>query len=386
MKNKPIIVYLHGFRSSPQSYKAQYIKQHLLTLGVCEQYICPQLPASPAHAISLILSLISDYSADKITLIGSSLGGYYATWIAEKIGCRAILLNPVVRLPEDMTPFISASTTYHSSDEFEFKAEYVAELRNIGISTVTKPHRYLLLAATKDELLDWRDMTAHFPLSRQIIIGGSNHALTGFEKYIDVLMSFSHISHQSRSTRPKITQWREYFPKKRVTKSLSDWLFSTGSLSAHLSASTNHFKVHCVKQCRETCLQDETTPLKLSRKQQMTIRDVVLYGDAKPLVFAHTAVFTPASAANCQKFRKLGNNSLGKLLFSTPNITISKPQFARIHTSHSLAQRIYKVLPVYMSTTTFMARRTRYRRGESVFLITEVFLPEIENLPLRHTS
>jgi len=190
MPSSQIILYLHGFRSSPQSFKAHLFAQHMAALGLEKNYLCPQLPASPKAAIQLAQHLLQNYVSEQITLVGSSLGGYYATWLAEQLGCRAVLLNPMVHIPYDMDQFIGATTTYHSNEVFEFKRDYVDELRALATEQTTQPARYFLFAATGDELLDWRDMEAHYPGARQHIIQGSDHGLTGFEQYLDEVLAF----------------------------------------------------------------------------------------------------------------------------------------------------------------------------------------------------
>lgn len=199
MKNNSIIVYLHGFRSSPKSYKAQFVAQHMQSLDLASQYLCPQLPASPKLAITLIQEEIKDIDPAQLTLFGSSLGGYYATWLAEQTGCRAALLNPMIKIPTDISPFMNAATAFHSNEPFEFKLEYIDQLRQLEVLKITKPERYFLIAATGDELLDWREMQAHYPDARQTIIEGSDHALTGFEQYIDDLLAFSGIGVKAAS-------------------------------------------------------------------------------------------------------------------------------------------------------------------------------------------
>ena len=97
-----MILYLHGFRSSPRSFKARLIAERLQARGRCAEYHCPQLPASPRDAIALVSRIMSRFSPNDVALIGSSLGGYYATWLAEKSGCRAVLLNPAVKPLRDL--------------------------------------------------------------------------------------------------------------------------------------------------------------------------------------------------------------------------------------------------------------------------------------------
>lgn len=184
-----MILYLHGFRSSPLSFKARLIGERMATLGRSAEYQCPQLPASPREAISLAARLIES-SAHEATLVGSSLGGYYATWLAEKFGCRAVLLNPAVKPPRDLEKYVGVTTAYHTDARFEFKREYIEELKELAIDRTTCPERYFLIAATGDEVLDWREMTAHYPGARQHIIEGSDHGISEFVQYVDEVLAF----------------------------------------------------------------------------------------------------------------------------------------------------------------------------------------------------
>ena len=185
-----MILYLHGFKSSPQSTKARLIGETLAAAGRTDDYACPQLPASPAAAIALALSIAREVPAAQLTLIGSSLGGYYATWIAEQLGCRAVLLNPAVQPPRELAHFVGISNAYHSAVPFEFKHAYIDELRALAVPAITRPERYFLLAATGDEVLDWREMQAHYQGARQHIIDGSDHGISGFAAYLEMVLAF----------------------------------------------------------------------------------------------------------------------------------------------------------------------------------------------------
>lgn len=189
-----MILYLHGFRSSPQSFKARYLGERLRAFGRYDDYLCPQLPASPRLAIELATQLMSNFPTADITLVGSSLGGYYATWLAEQTGCRAVLLNPAVKPPQDLEKYVGVTTAYHSDEPFEFKQEYIAELHALAIERITDPHRYFLLAATGDEILDWREMVAHYPGAQQTVIEGSDHGLSDFAKYSDSVLAFCDVA------------------------------------------------------------------------------------------------------------------------------------------------------------------------------------------------
>jgi uncharacterized protein len=185
-----MILYLHGFRSSPQSFKARYMAERMQALGRAHEYHCPQLPASPAGAIRLALEYANACAPELLTVIGSSLGGFYATWLAEHLGCRAVLLNPAVKPPRDLESYVGVSTHYHSDEPFEFKREYIDELRALSVDRITRAQRYFLIAATGDEVLDWRDMVAHYPGAQQTVIDGSDHGIAEFANYADAVLGF----------------------------------------------------------------------------------------------------------------------------------------------------------------------------------------------------
>jgi predicted esterase YcpF (UPF0227 family) len=185
-----MILYLHGFRSSPQSFKARVVGERMRQLGVADQLLCPQLDASPAEAMDLALGLVERYPGDQLAIIGSSLGGFYATWLAERLGCRAVLLNPAVKPFQDLDKYVGLTTAFHSDQPFEFKPHYIDELRALAVDKVSKPERYFLLAATGDEVLDYRDMLAHYAGARQHVIEGSDHAIAEFPDYVDEVLAF----------------------------------------------------------------------------------------------------------------------------------------------------------------------------------------------------
>ena len=184
------VLYLHGFRSSPLSFKARVVGERMAALGRSQELVCPQLPASPKAAMELALELVAGKHADELSIIGSSLGGFYATWLAERIGCRAVLLNPAVDPLKNLEKHVGVTTEYHSDKPFEFKREYIDELRDLKVAHITQPGRYFLLASTGDEVLDYRDMVAHYPGARQHVIQGSDHAISEFRDYVDEVLDF----------------------------------------------------------------------------------------------------------------------------------------------------------------------------------------------------
>ena len=187
-----MILYLHGFRSSPLSFKARLLGERMAQLGRAADYLCPQLPVSPKAAIELALDLTRAVDPAQLTLFGSSLGGYYAMYLAELLGCRAVMLNPALRAFEKLAGYVGPQTLYHDEREsFDFKTGYLDELRQLHVAAITRPGRYFLVAATGDELLDWREMVAAFPGARHKVISGSDHGLSDFADHMDETLAFA---------------------------------------------------------------------------------------------------------------------------------------------------------------------------------------------------
>lgn len=185
-----MIIYLHGFRSSPASRKATLLRGAMAARGRAEDYWCPALPASPAQAVELVLNEVRGRAGGPLALIGSSLGGYYATWIAERLGCRAALLNPAIRPQDDLTQHLGVQPVFFSDAQIEFRREYLDELDAIDTPAITRPERYLLLAATGDTVIDYRAMVRKYQGARQHVIEGSDHELSDFATYIDEVLAF----------------------------------------------------------------------------------------------------------------------------------------------------------------------------------------------------
>jgi predicted esterase YcpF (UPF0227 family) len=185
-----MILYLHGFRSSPKSFKARVVQKALESAGRAHELICPQLPASPQEAMALALLLAERHAPHDLSIVGSSLGGFYATWLAERLGVRAVLLNPSVNPLKNLEHHVGVTTAWHSDEPFEFRREYIDELAALRVGKITRPERYFLIAATGDEVLDYRDMVAHYAGAKQHVIEGSDHAISEFPQYVDDVLAF----------------------------------------------------------------------------------------------------------------------------------------------------------------------------------------------------
>ena len=188
-----MLLYLHGFRSSPSSFKARLLGERMAALDRSAEYACPALPVSPRDAIALVEDRWRPGPGD--TLVGSSLGGCYATWLAERHGCRAVLLNPATRPAAGLAKYLGPQTMFHdASQSFELLPVHLDELRALEVTSITRPERYFLIAATGDALLDWRDMVAFYPGARHRVIAGSDHGLSDFADHVDGVLAFAGIA------------------------------------------------------------------------------------------------------------------------------------------------------------------------------------------------
>ena len=185
------LLYLHGFRSSPRSTKAQMVQQHIAQWYPGVTLWCPQLPPSPREAMNAVMHGVANWPREHMAVIGSSLGGYYASRVAEQTGCRAAVLNPVVFPARDLAQYIGEHESWHDPQEkFFFRPEYVEELRALRIKAITRPERYYALIAKGDEVLDWHEMSAHYRGTHGRLLEGSNHAISEFADYLDEVLAF----------------------------------------------------------------------------------------------------------------------------------------------------------------------------------------------------
>jgi predicted esterase YcpF (UPF0227 family) len=185
------VLYLHGFRSSPKSAKAQQVANIMAAQFPHITWWCPQLPPSPKAAAHLIGQGTAKWPAHRMAVIGSSLGGFYATWLAVLRGCKAALLNPAVDPARDLTKYIGEHTTWHDPDErFYFAPEFVDELRALQVGPLPYPESVWALIAKGDEVLDWHEMTARYPGAHQVVMESGDHAISDFDQYVPQLLEF----------------------------------------------------------------------------------------------------------------------------------------------------------------------------------------------------
>jgi len=184
-----MILYLHGFTSGPQSHKAQALGQRMTECGLARQFVCPQLPASPADAMQLAHELIKQHGVT--TVVGSSLGGYYATCLAEEFGLSAVLVNPAVVDHIALERYIGPQRWLYTGETFNFTLAHIEQLRAMHPENLTLLERYWLLAEGGDETLNYRHAVKRYEGARQTVLPGGDHSFTRWNDYLDEVIAFA---------------------------------------------------------------------------------------------------------------------------------------------------------------------------------------------------
>ena len=185
------LLYLHGFRSSPQSFKARRLQAWVAQHRPAVHWWCPQLPPSPREAMALVRQGTAGWPAESSAVLGSSLGGFYATVVAEATGWPAVLMNPAANPARDLAAYVGELSAFHTPEQrFIFRSEHVDELRAMTPGPITRPGRYFAIVAKGDEVLDWREMTARYPGVALRLLAGSDHALSDFDEHQPHILKF----------------------------------------------------------------------------------------------------------------------------------------------------------------------------------------------------
>jgi predicted esterase YcpF (UPF0227 family) len=186
------LLYLHGFRSSPASTKARMTAAAVAERFPHVTWLCPALPASPKEAMDSVERAIAAWPRESMAIIGSSLGGFYATWLAEKVECKAVLLNPAVHPARDLARHLGDNTVWHDPEQhFVFRESYIQELQALELPRITQPSRFFAVIAKGDEVLDWREMTAHYTGASVKLLAQGDHALTDYVQHLDEVLEFA---------------------------------------------------------------------------------------------------------------------------------------------------------------------------------------------------
>jgi hypothetical protein len=181
-----VIAYLHGFNSSPQSHKAQVLGRFLAERGLGAQYACPALPPLASAAIREAEKFLSKDTC----FIGSSLGGFYATWLAEKHGVKAVLINPAIDPHNSLRAYLGRQENLHTGEPYELTKAHLRDWEGHYVPRIT-PGRYLLIVETGDEVLDYRRALERYAGAEAIVVQGGDHSLQSFPQHLPRILEFA---------------------------------------------------------------------------------------------------------------------------------------------------------------------------------------------------
>ncbi len=185
---RSLIVYLHGFCSSPASWKSRLLAEEMARRGLAEHFVCPQLSPVPDEAVASVSRLIDD-AAGPVTLVGSSLGGHYANFLAEKHNLNAVLINPAAVDRLDLAKFVGEHANFHTGEKFSFTESHAAQLlAQVRRATLG---RYWLLLETGDEVLDYRQAQDFYAGCRQTVLEGGDHGFANFARFMPQIIEFA---------------------------------------------------------------------------------------------------------------------------------------------------------------------------------------------------
>lgn len=186
-----LLLYVHGFNSSPLSHKANVMKAY------CEQYrpdikvLVPQLPCFPELAANLLLDIVEQHKEDyRIGLVGSSLGGYMSMWLNNQFGFRAVVVNPAVKPYELLADYLGEQVNPYTNETYMLEKQHIAELIALDTPTIRDPSDFWLLQQEEDEVLDYRQAVSKFVGAKQTVESGGDHSFVDFERYPEKIIKF----------------------------------------------------------------------------------------------------------------------------------------------------------------------------------------------------
>ena len=189
----PLLLYIHGFLSSPQSYKAQQLQQWLRDNMPHIEYCCPLLTPYPEECATALISIVERAQQEQrpVYLMGSSLGGFWATYLAERYHLPAILINPAVDAV-NLIPQYAEQTlhNYHTDDVYYLKSDDLAQLARYDTFTIADPANYWLLVQTADETLDYRLAVEKYSACKQTVEQGGDHSFQHFDRFHSACIRF----------------------------------------------------------------------------------------------------------------------------------------------------------------------------------------------------
>jgi predicted esterase YcpF (UPF0227 family) len=186
-----LLLYIHGFNSSPLSLKANVMREY------CEQHrpdikvVIPRLPCFPEQAAQHLLDIVNQYKDDyQIGLVGSSLGGYLSMWLNAQFSFKAAVVNPAVKPYELLTDYLGEQENPYTNERYVLESQHIDQLKQLDTPVIKTPSDFWLLQQTEDEVLDYRQAVAHFAGAKQTVEQGGDHSFVDFERYPAQIIEF----------------------------------------------------------------------------------------------------------------------------------------------------------------------------------------------------
>ena len=193
-----MLIYIHGFNSSPESYKASLLRSYADKINMPDILEIPALSFDPVVATDQLLKIVQKYQQHNgmrpLCFIGSSLGGYYATWLAEKFESRVVLINPAVKPYELFEDYQGFNRNIYTGEEYTLTKAHVEQLKKYRVKEITKPDRYLLMVQTGDDVLDYNQALEKYPAVPSIVEEGGGHEFADFDRHLETVLAFCGIN------------------------------------------------------------------------------------------------------------------------------------------------------------------------------------------------
>lgn len=186
----PTLLYLHGFNSSPESKKAQQTRRWFEHNAPEIEFVCPSLPPYGDIAMALLEKLVTDRLSDSVTVIGSSMGGFFATCLAERYNLNAVLVNPAVSPDRGLQRWLGENANYHTGEKWLFEAQHIDEYRRLDPPEINNKNNYLVLLQSGDEVLDYRDAQQRYSGCKIILESGGDHSFIDYHQHLKNIHQF----------------------------------------------------------------------------------------------------------------------------------------------------------------------------------------------------
>ena len=183
------VLYIHGFNSSPLSLKAELTKQYLLQFNDKVLFHCPQLKSSPDEAIRQLETIILSEPQQQWFLVGSSLGGYFSTYLAEKYNLRAVLINPAVRPFDLLVDYLGQQENPYTNEVYQVTEKHMHQLKSSFCEKISQK-QYMVMVQTGDEVLDYQQAVDKYHGCQLIVQSGGDHSFVNYQVMLSAMMNF----------------------------------------------------------------------------------------------------------------------------------------------------------------------------------------------------